>query len=202
MPTDSPRLVLASASPRRADLLTSAGYEFSVETADVDESVQPGEAAEAYVQRVASAKADAVKTTLARRAAGDRLREPGSHSLVLAADTAVVLNGAILGKADTGDQAVGMLTLLSGEVHEVLTGVVLLDGNRRLSGVARTRVHLLPITDDEIRAYVETGEPLGKAGGYAIQGRAARFVDWIDGSWSNVVGLPLATVSRMLRAVR
>ncbi|MGH9408185.1 MAG: Maf family protein [Vicinamibacterales bacterium] len=202
MPTDSTRIVLASASPRRADLLTSAGYAFTVEPADVDESVQPGEAPEAYVQRVASAKADAVAATLASRTAGDRRREPGSRTLVLAADTAVVLNGAILGKAHTPDQAVRMLNLLSGEVHEVLTGVFLLGENHRLSECVRTRVHLLPISDDEIRAYVETGEPLGKAGGYAIQGRAARFVDWIDGSWSNVVGLPLATVSRMLRAVR
>jgi septum formation protein len=181
-------LILASASHRRADLLTSAGYEFSVEIADVDESVLPGESPELYVLRIAREKAS--------HAAG-RCRESGS--VVLAADTTVVAGGEILGKPESDSEAVRMLQKLGGAVHDVFTGVVVIGGNGERAEVVRTRVHLLPITMDEIQWYVATGEPKGKAGGYAIQGRAARFVDWIDGSWSNVVGLPVATVARMLR---
>ncbi len=183
-------VILASASPRRAELLTSAGYEFSVEIADVDESVLPGEPPDLYVLRVARAKA--------RQVAG-RCRKSGSA--VLGADTTVVAGGEILGKPQNAADAVRMLQALSGAVHEVLTGVVVVAGEVEKAEVVTTRVHLLPITMDEIEWYVETGEPDGKAGAYAIQGRAARFVDWIEGSWSNVVGLPVATVARMLRAV-
>jgi nucleoside triphosphate pyrophosphatase len=181
-------LILASASPRRAELLTSAGYEFTVETADVDESVLPGEPPDLYVVRVAREKA--------RQVAG-RCRESGS--LVVAADTTVVAGGEILGKPENAADAVRMLQMLAGAVHEVFTGVVVVCGNVERAELARTLVHLLPITIDEIQWYVGTGEPEGKAGAYAIQGRAARFVDWIEGSWSNVVGLPVATVAIMLR---
>ncbi len=180
-------LILASASPRRAELLASAGYEFSVDVADVDESVLPGEPPELYVMRVAREK---VRQVSARR------RKSGSA--VIAADTTVVAGGEILGKPENATDAVRMLKTLSGNVHEVLTAVVVVAGSQEKAEVVRTRVHLLPISMDEIHWYVATGEPEGKAGAYAIQGRAARFVDWIDGSWSNVVGLPIATVARML----
>ena len=180
-------LILASASPRRAELLTSAGYEFSVDAANVDESVLPGETPELYVLRVARKKAQQVAV---------RCRKSGST--VIGADTTVVADGEILGKPEDATDAVRMLKRLAGNVHEVLTAVVVVAGSQEKAEVVRTRVHLLPISMDEIHWYVATGEPEGKAGAYAIQGRAARFVDWIDGSWSNVVGLPIATVTRML----
>src|SRR5215831_8158058 len=179
------RLVLASASPRRAELLASAGYAFIVDPAHVDEAERPGEAPDAYVLRVARDKARAVAT---RRDAGD---------IVLAADTTVVADGEILAKPADESDAVRMLQLLAGNEHRVFTGVVVISGREELADVVATRVRLLPLTMDDIQWYVGTGEPLGKAGGYAIQGRAARFVDWIEGSWSNVVGLPVATVSQM-----
>jgi septum formation protein len=180
-------LVLASASPRRAELLASAGYAFTVDPADIDEREAPGEAPDAYVLRVARDKARAVA---ARRQSGE---------IVLAADTTVVANGEILAKPADESDAMRMLQLLAGTVHHVLTGVVALSGGREEADVVSTRVRLLPLEIDEIQWYVGTGEPMGKAGGYAIQGRAARFVDWIEGSWSNVVGLPVATISRMIK---
>ena len=180
-------LVLASASPRRAELLASAGYAFTVDPAEVDESGQPGEAPEAYVLRVARDKARAVAAR----------REPGE--IVLAADTTVVFDGEILAKPADESDAIRMLSRLSGGEHRVFTGVVAISGRRELAEVVATRVRLLPLGMDEIQWYVRTGEPMGKAGAYAIQGRAARFVDWIEGSWSNVVGLPVATVSGMIK---
>jgi septum formation protein len=180
-------LILASASPRRAELLDTAGFTFKVHTAEVDESVLPGEAPEAYVLRVARAKADAVA----------RCRTEGD--VVLAADTTVVAGGQILGKPEDRDDAVRMLAMLSGTVHDVFTGVVVIGDSGTLEDVVRTRVRLLPIAMDDIQWYVGTGEPEGKAGAYAIQGRASRFIDWIEGSWSNVVGLPVATVHQMLK---
>jgi septum formation protein len=184
------RLILASASPRRAELLTSAGFRFTVETAEVDESLLAAESPEAYVTRIARAKALAVST---------RCRESGSA--VLGADTTVVARGEILAKPEGRDDAVRMLKMLSGAVHDVFTGVSLVARDHEQTEVVRTRVRLLPITMDEIQWYVDTGEPDGKAGAYAIQGRAARFIDWIEGSWSNVVGLPVATVYQMLKKV-
>ena len=180
-------LVLASASPRRAELLTAAGYTFTVDPADVDETERPGEAPDAYVLRVARDKA--------RRVAHRR----GDGEAVLAADTTVVANGEILAKPLNDADAVRMLQLLSGAEHLVLTGVVVLFQGRELAEVVTTRVRLVPLSLDEILWYVGTGEPMGKAGAYGIQGRAARFVDWIEGSWSNVVGLPVATVNGMIR---
>jgi septum formation protein len=181
-------LILASASARRAELLRAAGYVFSVEIASVDESVMPGEHPEAYVLRVARAKA---------RQVAERCRKSGGA--VIGADTTVVSGGEILGKPRDANDAVRMLKTLAGTVHDVFTGVAVIVTGSEKAEVVRTRVHLLPITVDEIEWYVNTGEPEGKAGAYAIQGRAARFVDWIDGSWSNVVGLPVATVARLLR---
>jgi septum formation protein len=190
MPSSSPPLILASASPRRAELLTLAGYAFTIDPADVDESVAPGEHPADYVLRVARAKALAV--------AG---RSRKAVRAVLAADTTVVVDGEILAKpADRGD-AFRMLTRLSGVVHDVLTGVVVVAGDVELAEVVRTRVHIVPLSPEDIAWYIETGEPDGKAGAYGIQGRAARFVDWIEGSWSNVVGLPIATVDQMLKRV-
>jgi septum formation protein len=181
------RLVLASASPRRAELLASAGYTFTVDPAALDEAERPGEPPEAYVLRVAREKARAVA---ARRDPGD---------IVLAADTTVVANGEILAKPADESDAVRMLQLLAGAEHHVFTGVVVISRGRELADVVSTRVRLLPLGMDDIHWYVRTGEPMGKAGAYAIQGRAARFVDWIEGSWSNVVGLPVATVDQLIK---
>jgi septum formation protein len=183
-------LILASASPRRAELLASAGFDFTIEPADVDESILAGEEPAAYVLRVARAKASTV---------AERCRKSGSP--VVAADTTVVADGEILAKPEDDEDAVRMLKRLSGAVHEVLTAVVVVFAGRESAEVVRTRVRLLPLTQEEIRWYVATGEPFGKAGAYGIQGRAARFVDWIEGSWSNVVGLPVATVDRLLKGL-
>ncbi len=180
--------ILASASPRRAELLASAGFSFDVQPAELDETPRPAEAAPDYVVRLAREKARAVAASL-----GD------PHAVILAADTAVVTNSRIMGKPRDRNDAESMLATLSGAVHQVLTGVVLRTRTRELVELVATRVHFVPLTPDEIAWYISTGEPEGKAGAYAIQGYAARFIDWIDGSWSNVVGLPLATVSRMLR---
>jgi len=184
----SQRLVLASASPRRAELLAAAGYAFTIDPADVDESEHPGERPENYVLRVARDKA---RTVAARR------RDPGE--IVLGADTTVVIRGEILAKPADESDAVRMLEALSGAVHHVFTGVVMMSGDHECAETVVTRVRLLRLEPDDIRWYVGTGEPMGKAGAYGIQGRAARFVDWIEGSWSNVVGLPVATVNEMIK---
>ena len=118
---------------------------------------------------------------------------------MLAADTTVVADGEMLAKPENDLDAIRMLERLGGRVHDVLTGVVVRAGLRELDEVVHTRVRLLPITADEITWYVRSGEPMGKAGAYGIQGRAARFIDWIEGSWSNVVGLPVASVYRLLK---
>jgi septum formation protein len=182
-------LILASASPRRAELLTLAGFEFEVEAADVDETVLTGESPDGYVARVALAKA---RTVAARH----------PRATILAADTTVVAGGEILAKPVDAADAIRMLARLSGDVHEVLTAVVVAARGGELAEIARTRVHFVELTAEDIAWYVETGEADGKAGAYGIQGRAARFVDWIEGSWSNVVGLPVATAARMLAEAR
>jgi len=186
----SRQLILASASPRRAELLTSAGFAFEVAPAEVDETPHAEEAASDYVIRVARDKARHVAET-----------RKGTGSIVLAADTAVVTDSRIMGKPRSDEDAASMLATLSGSVHQVLTGVVVRTETRELVELVATRVHFLPLSSAEIHGYVATGEPRGKAGAYAIQGHAARFIDWIDGSWSNVVGLPLSTVNRMLKEV-
>jgi septum formation protein len=180
-------LVLASASPRRRALLEGLGFVFSVAPADVPEAQEPGEAPSAFVRRVAAAKAAAV-----------RARSPGV--VVLAADTEVVLGDAALGKPADAADASRTLARLSGRTHEVLTGVAVL-GSREDVFVVRTEVTFRPLTAAEIAWYVATGEPEGKAGSYAIQGRGGAFVSAIAGSHSNVIGLPLAeTVAALARA--
>ncbi len=182
------RLLLASASPRRAELLSAAGFTFDVAPADVDETPRADESPRDYALRVARDKAEAAAATCRK-----------SGTVVLAADTVVVVDGEILGKPAGVEDARRMLKGLSGAVHSVLTAVVLCADGRLAAEVVETRVHLLPLSDAEIDWYIGTTEPEGKAGAYAIQGRAARFVDWIEGSWSNVVGLPVATVYRLLK---
>lgn len=187
----SVHLILASASPRRAELLRSSGFEFDVEAANVDETPRAGEPPAAYTQRVAREKAQHV-------AAG----HAGEHVIVLGADTEVVVGRRILGKPADEDDARRMLRMLAGQVHEVLTAVILLGNGREAAEVVTTRVWFTPMTEAEIEWYVASAEPMGKAGGYGIQGLGARFVERIDGSWSNVVGLPVAVVHRLLPAVQ
>lgn len=180
------RLILASGSPRRAELLRAAGFHFEVIAADIDEQPWPDEAADPYVRRVALDKARVVAL-----AAPD--------GIILAADTSVVVDGAILGKPSDPTDAARMLRMLSGRTHEVLTGVAILGpaGTRVESSSSHVRFDAL--TEAEIAWYVASGEPADKAGAYAIQGLGSRFVEEVDGSYSNVVGLPVALVYRMLR---
>ena len=184
-------LILASASPRRAELLRSSGFEFDVEAANVDETPRAGEPPAAYTQRVARDKARHVAASHA-----------GEHAVVLGADTEVVLGRRILGKPADEDDARRMLRTLAGHVHEVLTAVVIVREDKEAAEVVTTRVWFAHMTDAEIDWYVASGEPMDKAGAYGIQGRGARFVERIDGSWSNVVGLPVAVVHRLLREVQ
>lgn len=183
-------LILASASPRRAELLRAAGFAFQVVPADVDETPQPDEPPEAYALRVARDKAATVFGSC---------RESGA--VVLAADTVVAVCGEILGKPDDPADAERMLGLLSGAVHDVHTAVVVRTSAAERAEVVTTRVRFRPLDPAEIEWYVASGESEGKAGAYAIQGRAARFIDRIEGSWSNVVGLPIADVDRLLKAL-
>jgi len=178
-------LILASASPRRAELLRAAGIPFRVEPVDVNEDPRLGEPADCYVERVAVDKARALVCR-------------DSDTLILAADTTVVAGGSILGKPGDDADAVRMLRMLSGCEHEVLTGIALRHGPDMLTRVERTRVRFLHISPEEMAWYVASGEPRGKAGAYAIQGLASRFVEHITGSYSNVVGLPVAEVYQLL----
>ena len=182
------RLILASSSPRRAELLAAAGFTFEMSPPHVDESSLPDENPLEYVVRVARTKAEHVG-----------IGEPGA--IVLSADTVVVAHGRVMGKPADAGEAESMLRMLSGAVHDVHTGVCLRSARETKSDVVTTRVSFLPLTDEEIAWYVSTGEPFDKAGAYGIQGRASRYIDWIDGSWSNVVGLPIATVYRLLNGM-
>jgi septum formation protein len=181
------RLVLASASPRRAELLAAAGIAFDVVPADVDETPRPGEAPEALVRRLATAKAGRV-------AAGRPNR------FVLGADTVVVVDGAVLGKPADPPEAAAMLRRLSGRAHTVLTGIALAGPDGSLAtAVASSMVEMARLDEVDIDWYMRSGEGFDKAGGYAIQGLAARFVTRVDGSYAAVVGLPVAEVHRLLR---
>jgi septum formation protein len=185
------KLILASSSPRRAEILANAGLPFTVLSSAVDESPYPGEAPAALVQRLANAKADLVTA----RAVGP--------AIVLGADTVVVLDDKILGKPSSTEEARHMLQQLSGRTHSVLTGVAMIrlpDGERR-QFTESTLVHFRPITEEELSAYLATEEPYDKAGAYAIQGQAGRYIPRIEGCYFNVVGLPLSRVLTELQTL-
>lgn len=183
-------LLLASGSPRRKELLEQIGVRYITCPMDIDETHQAQETADEYVMRLSLEKAQA----------GLKLN---GKLPVLGADTSVVINGKILGKPESEDHAVAMLMALSGGTHTVMTGVALIrnyNGECQIQNmVVETKVTFLPITDTQIRQYVATQEPMDKAGGYGIQGKAAIFVEKIEGSYSNVVGLPLEQVGIMLQ---
>lgn len=185
-------LVLASASPRRQDLLRAAGISFTVQPANVDENLIAGESARVYAERLAREKAMAVW-------------QVRPHDVVLGADTVVVIDKQILGKPADAADAARMLRMLSGKTHQVITGVCIAS-SKESPGQCQTRVssettvvYVNEISSDEIRGYVASGEPMDKAGAYAIQGVASRWIPRIEGDYSNVVGLPVALVYRILQ---
>jgi nucleoside triphosphate pyrophosphatase len=180
------RLILASASPRRAELLRAAGYEFEIVVADVDERVRDGEPPAEYVRRLAAEKSSAVMA---------------ADAIILGADTTVVVDGEILGKPRDDDEAAAMLRRLAGRHHEVLTGVSIRQGAHEVGRVESTAVWFSVLTKEDIAWYVASGEGRDKAGAYAIQGLASRFIPRIEGSYANVVGLPVAVVAELLRSV-
>jgi septum formation protein len=184
----APQVVLASESPRRADLLRQLGIVFTVDAAAIDESAVPGESPVALAMRLAEAKA---RTVLARRT--DDLP-------VLAADTIVVLDGRVLGKPADEAEGVAMLLSLAARAHEVVTAVALATRARSACAVSTTKVHFRAVDAAEAHAYWATGEASDKAGGYGIQGVGGIFVDHIEGSYSGVVGLPVAATESLLRA--
>jgi|SRR5918995_1370923 septum formation protein len=182
------RLILASRSPRRADLLTAAGIAFDVSGVDVDEDFRPGEKPEHAVARLAEVKAIAAA-------------ELHPDTIVLGADTTVVVDGEALAKPDDAEDAARMLRLLSGRSHDVLTGVCLVSEERKFVYVETTRVSMAALDEAEIAWYVSTREPFDKAGAYAVQGLASRFIEGIEGSYANVVGLPICRVYEVLKAL-
>jgi nucleoside triphosphate pyrophosphatase len=188
------KLILASSSPRRAEVLRDAGIVFEVCSTQVEEARHPGESAKAMVARLAEAKA---RATAARRKSGDQ------DCIIVGADTAVELDGEIFGKPRDVAHACEMLAALSGRTHHVVTGMFLLrlaDGATRCA-VESTAVTFARLERDEVEAYIASGEPLDKAGAYAIQGRAGRYIPRIEGCYFNVVGLPLARLHALLREV-
>ena len=201
-------LVLASASPRRLELLRAAGLSFETLVVDVDEAVRPGEEPEAYVRRLAMEKSAKAFADVGPPGGGPHVRpdvESGFSRtypqavVILAADTAVVVDGQILGKPLDDEDAARMLRRLSARRHQVMTGVSIRRNGIERGSVETTDVEFLPLGDADIAWYVATGEGRDKAGAYAIQGLASRFISRIEGSYSNVVGLPIHTVFRLLR---
>lgn len=186
------KFILASASPRRAEILRNAGMAFEIHPTDIDEAPLPGETARAMVARLAEAKA---------RTAAAQIGHAGADAIVVGADTTVELHREILGKPRDAAHAREMLGKLSGRTHHVLTGIFLLRlrGNAVRSAVETSAVTFALLSQKEIDAYVSTGEPMGKAGAYAIQGLAGRFIPRVDGCYFNVVGLPLARICTLLR---
>ena len=182
---NQPMLVLASQSPRRSEILRQAGIPFTVRPVEVDETPLSGERPRAYVERLALAKALAAPA--------------GQQETVLAADTTVTIDGAVLGKPADAADARRMLALLSGRRHDVLTGICLRKGDSVISDCATTAVWFQTLTEEEIDEYVASGEPDGKAGAYAIQGLASKFVERIEGCYYNVMGLPLARLWSIMR---
>ncbi len=187
-PTE-PRLVLASASPRRKELLERFAIPFEIVPAKGEEAPAGGLAPEALVEALAAAKADEVQRRL----------QDGS-AVIVGADTVVVLDGRVLGKPRTPERAAEMLRDLSGKTHQVWTGVCVRQGERSELGAACTMVRFRELDDEEIRAYVRSGEPLDKAGAYGYQGLACLFVDEIRGDFYNVMGLPMNLLGQMLRS--
>ena len=181
------KLILASNSPRRAEILTKGGFSFEKRVADTDETLPDGILPAEAVEILAQRKGHAVF-----RAADE---------VVLAADTVVALDNRILGKPKDENDAKEMLRALAGRTHSVFTGVYITDGEREFLFHAETRVTFYPLTDAEVAAYVQSDEPMDKAGAYGIQGRGALFVEKIDGDYLNVVGLPLAKTARILKEV-
>lgn len=181
-------LFLASQSPRRRQLLEQLGVGFGILDVDIPEVPQAGEPAEDYVRRVA------------REKAGAGLLQVAPGAVVLAGDTEVVLDGAVFGKPKDAADATRMLRALSGRTHRVLSAVCCVDGGREVERLSVTDVRFAPLSDDEIARYVATGEPEGRAGAYAIQGRAGAFVERIEGSYTGVMGLPLFETAALLRA--
>jgi septum formation protein len=189
-------LILASSSPRRRELLTLAGFDFTIDAADIDEALQPEEPPAKYVQRLAVEKAQAVwERNAARDAAADPL-------IVLGADTTVVLDGEIMGKPGTTIEARRMLEKLAGRTHQVLTGIAAVTRKGVVSEVEITQVFFDLINEEELLRYLESGEPLDKAGAYGIQGYAARWIPRIEGCFFNVVGLPLSRTLQLLAKAR
>ena len=195
-------LILASASPRRRELLAQAGYTFEVRPAHIPEDPLPGEDPIMYVTRLAREKAEVVfrEAGEGKGEAGKMSAERGSSLAVLGADTTVTLDGAILGKPADAEDAARILELLSGRTHRVITGVALVTAQGTEVAAEVTAVRFLTLSDAEIRAYIATGEPMDKAGAYGIQGRAARWIPRVEGCYFNVVGLPLALVCSLLEA--
>jgi nucleoside triphosphate pyrophosphatase len=184
------KIILASKSPRRAEILRAVGWEFETQAANIDETRNESEDAASYVKRLAREKA----ATIAQRA---------PEIVVLGADTVVLIGGEILGQPRDDDDARRMLTLLSGEWHEVLTGVTLVRGeSESLIDHESTRVRFCELSPEEIDWYVSTGEPRDKAGAYAIQGRGAILIEGIEGDYFNIVGLPVRLVYEMMRRMK
>ena len=180
------RLILASSSPRRKELLEQVGLAFDILSPDIDESVQPNEAIDVYVERLARQKAQAVLSQC-------------SDATVIAADTSLVLNHQIIGKPESKQHTFQIWSALSGRQHEVLSGVCVANSSQILSTVVRTKVDFQILTEEMMERYWATGEPMGKAGAYAIQGYAAQWIPRIEGSYSNVVGLPLHETLNLLQ---
>jgi septum formation protein len=185
------QLILASASPRRRELLTQAGFTYRIHPAHIPEDPREEEEPIAYVSRLAREKAETVYRQLAAA-------EP--EVVVLGADTTVALGKQILGKPESAEDAARILRALSGRTHRVITGVALVSAQRTETAAEVTAVQFLSLSDAEIEAYIATGEPMDKAGAYAIQGHAARWIPRIDGCYFNVVGLPISLVATMIEA--
>jgi len=186
------KLILASASPRRAEILRNAGFEFEVRPAHVDETILPNEQAQDYVKRLAETKAKAIAELASQQEGG---------GYVVGADTVVVIETQIFGKPADADDARRMLRHLSGKSHEVLTGMALLRAADRQvnTNVERTRVEFLPLSEKDIEDYIATAEPFDKAGAYGIQGVGSRFISRIEGCYFNVMGLPVSRLWQILR---
>ena len=184
------KLYLASKSPRRHELLKQIGVEFEIIDVDVDETWDKKEIARKYVTRLALEKA---------RSGNEKINN--DDAIVLGADTAVVLDDIILGKADNINEATHMLRSLSGRTHHVYSAIALINSNEEKTDINISRVCFKPLTDDEIEKYCASEEPLGKAGAYAIQGNAAKFIERLDGSYSGVMGLPLFETWQLIQAI-